>query len=114
MLTHTSGTTARTKMLALISVVAGLLCFSQYAFSQKFERNGNMITFRGNRFEMPIKKDPIEIEDPTNGQRFFVKTDPAPLTMNGQKVYSRHEVNAIPAYIGPDISLWIHFIKEIR
>lgn len=118
MLTRRSGTAARTKMLAFIPVAAvSLLCFSQSVFSQKMEQKGNIVTFRGNKFELSeVQTDTIEMTDPTTGNTFtrVVKTDPSPKKMNGNKIYNIDEVSAHTAYVGPDGSLWGHVMKGLK
>lgn len=118
MLTRTSGTAARTKMLAFIPVaVVSLLCFSQSVFSQKFEQKGDIVTFRGNKFELSkVQTDTIEMQDPVTGKTFtrIVKIDPAPKKMNGQKVYNSDEVGSKAVYIGADGNLWSHLMKALK
>lgn len=118
MLTRRSGKAARARMLAFIPVlVVSILCFSQNGFSQKFERNGNTVTFRGNKFEMKEpQEDSIELEDPATGQRFWrvVRTDSYPIKMNGKKVFNTDEAASAPAYVGPDGHLWNHVMKQAK
>ena len=118
MLTRRSGTAARTKMLAFIPVaVVSLLCFSQNVFSQRFEQNGNMVTFMGNKVELSQpSRDTIEIEDPVTGQRSVkvMEVPSAPIKLNGAKIYNPDEVNAKPAYVGSNGSLWRSVMKGLR
>ncbi len=118
MLTRRSGTAARTKMLAFIPVaVVSLLCFSQSVFSQKFEQKGNIVSFRGNKFEMSeVQTDTIEMQDPATGNTVtrVVKTDPAPKKMNGQKVYNSDEVGSKAVYVGTDGNLWVYLMNALK
>jgi bla regulator protein BlaR1 len=116
MLTRRSGTAARTKMLAFIPVaVVSLLCFSQSVFSQKMERKGNTVSYRGNKFVLSKEQiDTIEVTDPTTGQSMYkvVKTIPRPTKMNGKTVYSGDGVE--PGYTGPNKNIRLYLLKQLK
>lgn len=116
MLTRRSSRAARTKMLALVPVVAaGLLLFSQNVFSQKMERKGNMVTYKGNKFELSKEQvDTIEMQDPVSGeiQTRVVKMIPQPIKMNGKKVYHGDGVNT--DYVGANGNLRTAMLLQMK
>lgn len=115
MLTRRSSKAAKTKMLAFIPIaVVSILCFSQNGFSQNFERDGNTVTYRGNKFQLSdVVRDTVELEDPTTGQRSIkvMQKDPAPMTMNGNPIYSG---DITPEYTGPDKNIRMYMLKQMK
>lgn len=101
MLTHQSSAAARIKMAVLLPLIPVFIaCFSQSSFSQKFERKGNLVTYRGNTFEMYAEPnaDTIILTDPVTGGEILkvVKKDPQPVKLNGAKIYSGDELTTPP------------------
>ena len=95
MLTHTSTAAAKAKMLLFIPLaLVCIICFSQNSFSQKFERNGNVVTYRDNKFELS-KPDTIYVDlpDPVSGktERKMLIRDPYPIKMNGKPIFQSPE-----------------------
>ena len=103
MLTRTSSFAAKTKMLVFIPLaLVCIVCFSKNSFSQKFEKNGNIVTYHGNKFELSEPEtDTIVIVNPVTGKeetKIATKV-PYPVKMNGSKIYAPWEIknNASPA-----------------
>ena len=90
MLKHTSTAAAKTKMLLIVPLtVVCTICFTQNSFSQRFEKNGNFVTYKGNKFEMSKSwADSIVVTDPYTGyeKMKITQTGPKPLKMNGRAI----------------------------
>ena len=100
MLTRKSSAAARTKMLVFVPLaLVCIACFSKNAFSQKFVKNGNVITYRGNTFEMsePMT-DTIKITDPVTGkeEKKIVTRDAEVIKLNGEKICNTDDVATRP------------------
>ena len=81
--------------LALICTV----CCSANGFSQTYFRNGNITTYKGNRFEMkPSQTDTTTLVDPVDGHEIIkISTSyPVPLKMNGAKIFPSREITQPP------------------
>ncbi len=118
MLTRTSTTASRGKMFLFIPLaLICLLCFSRNSFSQKFERNGNKVTYRGNTFEYaPAGKiDTVILIDPVTGKEIIKTTtiDPMPIKMNGIKIYNTDEVTERPATLAANGSFEDYMFKNL-
>ncbi len=117
MLTHQSPATARLRMLVLAPVIiVSVVFFSNTGFSQKFEQNGNTISYKGNKFEMsPAMHDTIAIVDPVTGvERTMVTTlDPKPITMNGNKIYNSNELNKKTTFNIKEASIKEYLMNQI-
>lgn len=92
MLTRKSSTASKIKMLIFVPLaLICMLCFSKNIFSQKFEKNGNIVTYRENKFEMstPVY-DTMILVDPVDGHEIMkvVEKHPSPIKMNGNKIYN--------------------------
>ena len=117
MLTRKSSTTARIKMLVFVPLaLVCALCFSKNAFSQKFVKNGNVITYRGNRFEMsePMT-DTMTMTDPVSGKekQMLVTRDPLVIKMNGKKLYNTDEVTTRPQPFTKNGSIEEYLLKNL-
>lgn len=92
-------------ILPLLAVATG--CFTKEATKRSFERNGNEITYNGNKFKMAEPKtDTFELEDPITGEHLtqIAVLNPKPLEMNGMKIYSVDEA-AVPEYAAGNSTL---------
>ena len=103
MLTRNSSALAKSKMLVFVPVaLVCLLCFSKDSFSQKFEKKGNVVTYRGNKFEyaIPYGPDTVTMTDPVTGKEVqkIVSFDAVPMKMNGEKIYRSDSVTVLPAW----------------
>ena len=101
MLTRRSSMLAKSKMLVFAPVaLVCFLCFTKNVFSQRFQRNGNIVTYRGNSFEYGDKPrfDTFTLIDPTTGKESgkVTKRDPVPEKMNGSKIYKTNELTTQP------------------
>ena len=97
MLTHSSSHVSKSKLLPLI--LLALAC-TQSSIAQKFERNGDVVTYRNNKFLYPLvgKKDTQTVSDPVSGKVVtkYSTADPIPLKMNGIRIYNMDEVTQRP------------------
>lgn len=101
MLTKTSSSRAAVKKVLLFPVLLlALLCFSKNAFSDgKRVRNGNTVTYRGNRFEFKsMATDTVMVQDPVTGDMIMkiLAHEPTPVSMNGKKIYTEQEIKKYP------------------
>src|ERR1035437_535461 len=93
MLTRRSSAASKIKMLVFIPLaLVCIICFSKNSFSQKFDRKGNIVTYRGNTFEyyQNPKVDTQKILDPVTGKWItrIITREPIPVKMNGNKIYN--------------------------
>lgn len=87
-------------MLIIPMSLLHLVCYSQNCFAQKFEKNGNIVTYRGNKFEMSGQRIDTTIEvDKKSGDELMkiVMRDPIPLKMNDARIFNSNEVMLKPA-----------------
>ena len=116
MLTRRSTTAAKTKMLVFVPLaVVCIVCFSKNGFSQKFEKNGNTVTYKGNKFELsgPLA-DTISLTDPVTGKEktMITKRDPVPVSMNGVTVQTKVDK---PAYFKEsETNLRAYLLKHLK
>ena len=94
MLTRRSTALAKGKMLVFVPVaLVCLLCFSKDSFSQKFEKKGNVVTYRGNKFTLiALPNDTVTMIDPVTGKEVtkIIMHDTIPNypdKVNGEKIY---------------------------
>ena len=101
MLTRNSSSASRSKMFLFIPLAfVCILFFSKNSFSQKFDRNGNIVAYRGNKFEFSkVRYDTITMIDPVTGKENTVVTSllPVPIKMNGKKIFNTDEVTERPS-----------------
>lgn len=95
MLSQRSSAAARSKMLLFIPLVTiCVVFFSKNGFSQKFDKNGNVVTYRGNKFEYNPKGqvDTMILVDPVTAQEVvkYIKKDLVPVKMNGTTIYGSY------------------------
>jgi len=102
MLYRKSSAASRTKMLVFIPLaLVCLVCFSKNTFSQHFKKNGNIVTYRGNKIELSeLTLDTVTVIDPVTGKELMkvLRHDPAPIKMNGKKITDFYDEG--PAYTG--------------
>lgn len=117
MLKRTSTGAAKTKMLLIVPLtVVSVICFTNNSFSQRFEKNGNFVTYQGNKFEMSKSTmDSIFLIDPITGKEELkiVQTDPKPIRMNGRDIVIQTDQS--PYYTGSEKDLrdyLLHNLKE--
>lgn len=102
MLTHKSPAWAKSKMLIAIPVVAlSILCCSKDGLSRDRKvQNGNLVTFKGNVFELKISKpDTVFVQDPATqefSKPMMVVTIPFPIIMNGDTLPTVSTVDKMP------------------
>ena len=117
MLTRKSTAAARTKTLVFIPLaLVCVACFTKSAFSQKFVKNGNVVTYRGNRFEMSdTRTDTISMTDPVSGKEIMqVATRNAiPVKVNNEKIYNSDEVTSRAASFSANGSLEDYLFKHL-
>ncbi len=116
MLTYKSTAASRTKMLVFLPLaMVCFVCFSKNGFSQRFERNGNKVTYRGNTFTLSDPaRDTVEMIDPSTGittTKVVIK-DPTPVMMNGKPV--AETPNEQPKYTGGDKDLRKYMLTNMR
>lgn len=89
------------KNIALQLLMLVLIGLPNNCFSQKFEKKGNVVTYRGNKFTFspPGKKETITVTDPITGKKVTKTTtiDPTLIRMNKLKIYKFDEVTVQPA-----------------
>jgi hypothetical protein len=116
MLTRKSTAASRTKMLVFVPLaLVCILCFSKNGFSQRFVKNGNKVTYKGNTFELSEPKvDTFTLVDPItkNEMTRIVRTVPMPLKMNGKLITL--EPDQQPEYTGSDKDLADYLLKNMR
>ena len=121
MLTRKSSAVARTKMLVFVPLaLVCLACFSKNGFSQKFEQNGNTVTYRGNKFELcKFHADTILTTDPVTGKEHrMIETAANQLVkMNGKPIY-HHDFkgNTLkePYFAGSNSDLWEYLMHNLK
>lgn len=124
MLTRKSTAAAKGKMLVILPLcMLAIACFSKNgsAWGHQFERNGNTVTYKGNKFILSEPKiDTIILIDPVTGQEQtqYRTFDPQPITMNGNKIYSEatapyNEENITPRYYASNATLEEYVLKNI-
>ena len=118
MLTRKSSAASRTKMLVFIPLaLVCMVCFTKNTFSQKFERHGNIVTYRGNKIEMDPggKTDTMNVTDPVTGKENLVvtATDPRPLTVNGERIYDVFDVTSKPVFHSNDYTFRNYIMENI-
>jgi hypothetical protein len=115
MLTRKSTAASRIKMLIFIPLaLVCMLCFTKNSMSQKVTRNGNMVTFNGNKFEVGKDIfDTVSLTDPVTGNEVvrITKKDPVPLKMNGAKIYKVDELSKEPRFNSKDYTIITYLFK---
>ncbi len=121
MLTRKSTAAARTKMLVFVPLaLVCIVCFSKNSFSQKFVKNGNTVTYRGNKFELrKFHADTILTTDPVTGKEHtMIETAANQLVkMNGKPIY-HHDFkgNTLkePYFAGSNSDLWEYLMHNLK
>ena len=113
-----SSVAPKSKLLFFISMIfVCLACFPKNSFSQKFERNGDVVTYRGNKFEYLQNSiaDTQIVTDPVDGHKVMKITtkDPIPTKMNGIKIYNTDEVTHKPVPVSDKMSLELYIFKGL-
>ncbi len=116
MLTRRSTAAARAKMLVFVPLaLVCIVCFSKNAFSQKFERNGNKVTYRGNTFELSEPSyDTVILIDPVTANEItkIMQHDPSPIKMNGKTIQQNVDKN--PYFTGSDKDLRDYLLRNMK
>jgi hypothetical protein len=96
--------------------VVGIVCFSQSSYSQTFERDGNIVTYRGNKFEISEPRfDTITNTDPGTKETYMqvIRFDPTPIKMNGSKIYTTDEVESGGSYSDKNTAFMESVLKPL-
>ena len=116
MLTRKSSVLAKSKMVVFIPLaLVCIICFTRSGFPQAFIRNGNIVTYKGNTFELSKPHTDTQIiTDPRTGREFtkYITLDPAPIKMNGQLIL--REVDKYPYFKGDDKNLRAYLLKNLK
>ena len=116
MLTRRSSVASRTKMLVFIPLaLVCLVCFSKSTFSQRFKKNGNIVTYRGNKIELSeTLRDTMTLIYPVTGQETIkiVQLDPHPIKLNGKKIIEPSDGD--PAYTGSEKDLRNYLLLNMK
>ncbi len=119
MLTRNSTATARAKMLVLLPLMAiALSCFSKNATSgsKEFKKTGNTVTYNGNTFTLSEGlRDTITVVDPVTAKELTQVRilEPAPISMNGRKIYNAVEVTTEPQQFAHSVSIEEHILANL-
>lgn len=104
-------------MLVFIPLL--LVCsigFTKNSFAQAFERNGNIVTYKGNKFELSKgSTDTMLMEDPSTKEerQIIVHTHPIVKKMNGNKLCSTDDVTTQPEPYAKDGPLEEYILKNL-
>jgi hypothetical protein len=93
-----------------------LLSISSFAYAQTFVRNGNTVTYRGNKFEIGRpENDTTDVVDPVTGQemRHIKVHDPSPQQMNGTQIYQAWAVSSLAEMPALHDPLEIYVLKRL-
>ncbi len=101
-------TTSTIKSITGTLIAAIIVSVSTSAFAQEFKKNGNIVTYNGNKITISEpERDTIVVVDPITSEEIMqvrVK-DPRPLLLNGKKIYEYEYVSSMPARIDNKFSL---------
>jgi len=97
MLSRHSSFFAKTKTILFIPLIfICAVCFSKNQYSNKIEKNGNIATYRGNKFEFSEAgpKDTVIVLDPVTGKEktLIAQKSPVPLKINGERIYNYNDL----------------------
>ena len=107
---------AKVKNLLPVTLLLVATSTSSVSFAQKFFTNGNVVTYRGNKFEMSESKyDTILLNDPITGADVMkVAASPAyPKKLNGQPIYNLDQITDPPKPVGKNPSLYVYVVKKL-
>ncbi len=83
---------------ALLLITA--LGYATHTSAQTFERKGNVVTYRGNKFlySPQGKKDTIRVTDPITNKKIVKveEVESRPIKMNADKIYNGDELSMLP------------------
>jgi hypothetical protein len=102
MLTRTSSSASRSKMLVLLPLLAiAASCFTQNStvFAQEYKKEGNVVTYNGNKITLTEdRRDTITVLDPVTGKELTQVRimSPRPDKLNGNKIHDQDFVTAMP------------------
>ena len=117
MLTRKSSLAAKGKMFVFMPLIlVCIVCFSKNSFSKKFEKNGNVVTYRGNKFELSKPFfDSITLIDPVTAKEIgkVVKHDPIPEKMNGTQIYRTNELTTPPQPYAENGSITDYLFRQL-
>jgi len=106
------------KIKAHVFIRFALMCaafFSQNVFSQAFIRDGNFVTYKGNRFELskPTTDTQIILDPVTGSDRtLYIAGGDIPVKMNGRPI--PHAVDKYPHFKGNDKNLRAYLLKNLK
>ena len=116
MLTRKSTAASKTKMLVFLPLaMVCFICFSKNGFSQRFVRNGNKVTYRGNTFTLTeVMHDTVEVVDPVTGitTKKVITKDPTVIAMNGKSLGDNITDQA--KFTGSDKDLRQYLLRNMR
>jgi beta-lactamase regulating signal transducer with metallopeptidase domain len=117
MLTRKSTAVSKIKMFVFIPLaLVCIVCFSKNSFSQKFERKGNMVTYRGNTFEyyQNTRIDTQVLVDPVTNEQIvkYIKFDPVIVKMNDRDIPK--DVDQQPSYTGSEKNLRDYLVIAMK
>lgn len=113
MLTRTSGKFPRTRQLVLLPLIlAGALLFTQRGFSQERKREGNIITYNGNKIEIEEKMliDTVTVQDPATkeiSQKMISMMGEVPAKLNDEMIYDIGNIEKRPVMKGASMKEYI-------
>lgn len=98
MLTRKSSAIAKSKLLLIVPLtLVCLLLFTNNSFSAKFEKQGNIVKYRGNTIELspPSIPDTVTVIDAVTGKQNMVVTrkNPVPIKLNNKKIYQAEDLD---------------------
>jgi len=103
----------RNLLLAFLCVTG----FVTTTYAQNFERAGEIVTYRGNKFTYPVKgkADTQIVVDPITSKEIVKVTskDPIPTKMNGTRIYTTDEVTRKPLPVDETNTLELYIIKSL-
>ena len=116
MLNRRSSALAGTKRFVFIPLVLlCVVCFSKNSFSQKFIKNGNYVTYKGNRFELSKPSTDTQLlTDPVSGETLvkYIAHDAVPIKMNGQLI--PQGTDKAPYFTGNYKNLRAYLLKGLK
>ena len=119
MLTRNSSRAAHIKTLVFVPVMLTcIICFARDNASHKKERNGDIVTYKGNKFELnkALPPDTAYVEDPVTKemQMKIMRMEQHPIKVNGAKIYSMEEVNSMPRLKGKENTLREYLQNQLQ
>ncbi len=119
MLTKQYGMYAKEKLFALLSLIVICIAFSTTkGFSQEKKWEGNIVSFKGNKFEMKVfPVDTIAVEDSITNKftNKMLKRAPRPIKMNGETIHDEDEIETDRAKMeGAEQTLIEYLVRKLE